>query len=294
VSEARLNIAARLDRVQEHVAELDRRIEAFIKDESAYLIEPEPTCDPDEIRVYITALRNPPMREWAPIISDVVNGLRGSLDNMVWALSISHQKSLSASVPRGRITSSGPFLRWKDIGFPVVDREVDWRGAFMGQLWAIDPALESIFRNVQPFVTGKNRPEREPIRISHELWNINKHRHVSLARVWAGGGETEVRITADPPFEHLKFRTMGVARSGILKLKAKTKLATAVPTFKIAVDFEVPTATRLNMPVNVEHNIPFNIAFKRGYPGFGCLAIETLESVHDAARDLLGRLHSYL
>lgn len=284
MSEARLNIEARLNRVQEHVAELDRRIGSFIKDESAYLIEPEQAPDRDEIWIHVTALRNPPLREWAPIFSDVVNGLRGSLDNIVWALSANHQRRLGNPPPRGRIPSGS---QWRDVVFPVVIDQAHWNGRCVQCLWAIDPSLTNTFRDVQPFVTGKNQPEREPVAIAHELWNVNKHRHVSLSTVWTGGEETEIGVTPDPPFEQLKFRTVWVARRGVLKLKARTKVASVSPLFRVSAINAPASLSNIGFPVNVEHGIPFDIAFKRGYPGYGLLAIETLEAVHATACKLL-------
>ncbi|HSH61391.1 MAG TPA: hypothetical protein VK988_17465 [Acidimicrobiales bacterium] len=276
------------------MAELDRRIRGFIEDDGTYRIEPEQAPDRNEIWVYITVLRNPPVREWAPIFSDVVNGLRASFDNMVWALSARRQRGLKKPVPSTRIEPSGPFGRWRNVAFPVVTDSSQWRRTCERNLWAIDQTLVDTFRNVQPFMTGQNRPEREPICIAHELWNVDKHRHVALARLWVGGKETEIRVTANPPLERLQFRTIWVAQGRVFKSKTKTKIATAVPLFTVSAVNVPGNPTHVGFPVSVEHGIPFDISFKRGYPGFGCLAIETLESVHETARDLLRTLRRHL
>lgn len=286
VSEARRQIKARLQRTQLHFDALESKIREFVEGEDSYLVEPEQRADTNKVVLWGTALRNPPLLAWTPIVSDVVHGLRASLDNLLWAISLREQRRLGLPTPRARVTKSGPFKRWLDISFPIVIDNDKWAIQSERKLWAISDHARQIIRELQPFATASNAPEREPLAVVQEIWNIDKHRHVPLVSVWTGGDEIEIRIRPSIPLPGLRFNTTWMAPRRTLKLHKKTELAHAEPTGII-----LPGTA---FAVEMDHGIPFDIVFKRGYPGFGMSVMDILEAAQAGTEQLLNRVEPFL
>ena len=296
MGQARRNISTRLDRVEQHLTELDRSVDAFVGYPGTYAVEAEQDPDGNEVGVYITALEQPPSVEWAPIIGDIVNGLGAALDNLVWSLSVKYQRRLHRAIPRGQIVYRGPFEAWRKVAFPVVVDPSLWPRVSTPRLRFIDPALTHTFLNEQPFSRRKHRPEREPLAVAHELWNVDKHRHVTVTSVWAGGEKTEIPITV-PSLPGYEFPDpVWVAPRRVLKLKAKLKVAVAptiirTPSARIGgIEVRDLSIRRPGLPMEVHPKIPFEMAFKRGYPGYGVGVVDTLKAVHETARRLVTTL----
>jgi hypothetical protein len=278
--------------VEEHLKTLHEHIRAFLYDEGTYRVEPKQD-NHAELVICITVLRGPPSLEWAPLISDIVNGLRASLDNLVWAVSVTEQKRQGNPPPRARIPNGNP---WRQIGFPVVLDSAKWGARRRESLRFINSALCDVFRDVQPFVTGKSAPEREPLAITHQLWNVDKHRHVPLVSVLAGGKETEIRIVPQPPIPGIDFRKRWVAGPRVFKLNRKTELARVRYVDMVAplAGLSMAPVPPMGMYLNVEHEIPFQVTFQRGFPGYRRDVLDVLNSVHKTARSLVHRLQSEL
>ncbi len=284
---------ARLDRVEAHLATLNKHIRSFVEDEHTYRVEAEQSYDRAERIVYGTALQRPPSLEWAPLISDIVNGLRSSLDNVIWALSVRQQRPLGNPPPRGKIPGDSP---WRDVCFPVVTKESDWPARRGQALRFVNRSLLPLLRDVQPFVTGQQAPEREPLAVAHELWTIDKHRHVPLVSVWAGGEETQIRVVPARPIPGVEFRTSSVAGARVLRLNAKTELARIRCVDRVArlAGLSMAPVPPMGMYLDVEHNVSFQITFKSGIPGYRQDVEDVLSAVHRTTLSLVNDLRSHL
>src|SRR3990172_1324265 len=172
------DFSAKLERALVHVANLADAIQGFI-DGGAYAIEIDSDSKAFEYILRGRVHKDTPSREWGLFIGDAVNNLRSALDNLIWQLTVL-EKGPAPDDPL-------PFgSEWRDVRFPIIIRPASWAKAARKNLWGVRPSLRADIEALQPFVTGKNAPEREPLAVLEELWNIDKHRHLHLAQCFVG------------------------------------------------------------------------------------------------------------
>jgi hypothetical protein len=181
------NPQAKIDRARENLDVLDKRIRDFAHNTYTVDIQGQWLTEPTESWksrkegdwiIWAHASADPPEREWGAIIGDVVHGLRSALDQLAWGLSVAHQATLNVTPPSGLILQGDP---WRSVWFPICKSPSAWdHGAVPTQLQFIDQGLLAVLKPLQPFMTGQNAPDREPLAMLQELWNIDKHRHLHL------------------------------------------------------------------------------------------------------------------
>jgi hypothetical protein len=161
----------KLKRAYLHLNELQQSMKAFVQSNpyKSWVdpMKPEPPYVESFI-VRVKEEKRPPREEWGAVIGDVVHNLRSSLDHLIWELT----KDFQGGVPPSPL----PKKKWREIEFPV--QRVENRGKFDQALWGIDPRLKASIEDLQPHKAAE--PESEPLWILHDLWNIDKHRHVHL------------------------------------------------------------------------------------------------------------------
>jgi hypothetical protein len=186
---------AKLRRAQTHLALL-HKLEESLRDGEVYRTFTECAPETGEVIVYGEPRRGSPTAEWGVVIGDIVHNLRSALDHLVWALTLAYQPG----PPPNSVPRKGPGSEWKDVAFPIytdpypLDASgnlIPWRNAKEPKsLWGIDPVLRADFEELQPFKRkgnpalvqlGTDNPAFDPLAILHNLWNIDKHRHVNLA-----------------------------------------------------------------------------------------------------------------
>jgi hypothetical protein len=275
--------AAKVQRAYVHVQTLESLIESFTANAYRVDMKRDDMVDPDtamgDVVIFASATEDPPSELWGPIIGDAVHDLRSALDQLVWALSVAHQANPPPPdpIPRGN--------PWRQIAFPICLNESAWVSAVQNQLWAIDPALAAGIKTLQPFETGKLAPEREPLAVLQELWNIDKHRHLHLVNAtvelhdvlsvnpFPHGDETDELMTLD--FEIVSKRAAG-------ELVGETEVGRArmVPKPGGLIAVSIPE-------MHMNARIAIQVAFDQGAPAYGAGVIETLRSLGNATKTVI-------
>ncbi len=114
-------------------------------------------------------MKEPPQALFGLLISDIVNALRGALENLVWELSVKH----SGPPPPNPLPFRDP---WRKVRSPVVIGASTWPSMSRRNLWAVDPTLLTKFERLQPFRRRKRHLMRHEFWVLDELWSIDKHR----------------------------------------------------------------------------------------------------------------------
>ena len=186
---------SRVRRADVHLKSLDGLLRRFVRG-GAYEVTGErdlKTWPPTEVdplkiggpdawtrEVVLTARvhRQPPVEQVSLRVADVVNSLRATLDNLVWALSVE-----SHTPPKDPIPPRDP---WRLVAFPIVLKRGEWKDACSRQLRFVDPAMHTRFQRLQPFFRRKEKPWRDNLAVLDQLWNIDKHRHLHLTDAFLG------------------------------------------------------------------------------------------------------------
>lgn len=244
---------AKLGRSRDHFGILVELVAAFRRD--AYRVEAQNDW-PNSMQVVVFAepLRDPPAREWGPIIGDIVHNLRSALDNMVYALA-SFREGPAPDPVEGK---------WARLAFPVRRTDAEWRSIRSDRLWALDDTEADAIRGLQPFSTGQESPEREPLMILEALWNIDKHRHLHLV-----GATFELAdVISVRPFDSapdIPLKVISQRAAG--PLKDRTEIAR----------LEQVGPPWTNMPeAHADLRFTPDVAFGEGHPAYGGSLLETL------------------
>jgi hypothetical protein len=260
---------AKVARAQEHFRTLDDLVVAFSAE--AYRVELENDwTDSGDVIVFVEAVREPPALDWGPLIGDVVHNLRSALDNVIWALSDSGARGPAPNpVPR-----KGP---WRNVVFPVVLDSADWKSRVGLNLWALDTAQVAVLKKLQPFFTGQQAPDREPLAVLDELWNIDKHRHLHLVNA-----TLELReVGSSPPFPgapNVEFEIVSKRAPGPVEGRTEIGRARLIPG-------EVKA---MNMPeMHMNPSVPVDVAFDQGPPAHGGLLLHSLGQMGQTVESII-------
>lgn len=164
----------KIDRADLHISEIRQAVEGFFKSKP-YRIEGEPYDDGSKVSLRLFVLKDAPTSEIGVLVGEVIHDLRSALDQLVWSLTLSHQRR----APRLPLPGYGVRCWWRYVGFPIAEDSEDWPGARHSRLKGIDPALVGMFKEEQPFAPGK-LAKRDPLLLMQELWNTDKHRTVNV------------------------------------------------------------------------------------------------------------------
>jgi hypothetical protein len=279
---------AKTDRADVHVSDLANRVVAFANKAYRVHMEQDFWSEPDPqglVIIWAEADRDPPLLEWGPIIGDIVHGYRSALDQLVWGLSVDYQATLGVAPPRGRIPYGNA---WRKIGFPICLGSDAWKSAKTAQLWAIDPAHLAVLKGLQPFETGKNAPEREPLAVLQELWNIDKHRHLHLVNATV---ELTDVLTVNPfpdladPHGLMDVEFEIVSKRAPGPLEGRTEIGRArmvrKPGGLIAVNFP---------QMHMNPSMAIDPSFDQGYPAYGGRVLHTLSEIGKTVEAILAAL----
>lgn len=277
---------AKVARANENLSALGSLIAAFKSEAHRVHMEPEFWTEPVEswsadVIVWAEATSEPPSRYWGAIIGDIVHGFRSALDQLAWELSVSHQAAKGVVPPAGRIPWGDP---WRDIWFPICLTPNAWEGVASKHLWAMDPALVASLKPLQPFCTGKDAPEREPLAVLQELWNIDKHRHLHLVNATV---ELVDVVSVNPfpdlppdPLTELEFKIVSQRGPGPLVGRAEVGRASFIrkPGGLVAVS---------HPHMHMEPDIAVDVAFEEGYPAYGGGVLHTLGQIRETVEAIL-------
>lgn len=280
---------AKADRAYEHLQTLTELISAFAT--KAYSVamhpdfwtEPMPPANGDVI-IWAEATEPPPSILWGPIIGDIVHGFRSALDQLAWGLSVEQQAPTPP--PSDPIPRDNP---WRNIRFPICQSCDAWKSGVKNQLWAIDPALVAKLKPLQPFVTGKNAPDREPLAVLQELWNIDKHRHLHLVNATV---ELHDVLTVNP-FEgmadpddllaNLEFEVVSKRAPGPLVNRTEIGRARLIRKPGGLIAMSLPQ-------MHMNPRVAVDVAFDQWYPAYGGRVLHTLGQIGEAVEAILAAI----
>lgn len=288
---------AKIDRADKHIRALARMILAFRK--LAYGVEAQPAfwsepigSNADDLIIFAQATEDPPSLKWGPLIGDIAHGLRSALDQVAWGLSVAHQASLGNTPPPDPIP---PGNRWRDIAFPICRDARKWRSIWGSKMWAADPALMAVLERFQPYFSGKNPADREPLAVLDELWNIDKHRHLHLVN-----STIELRdVVSAKPFPgipDIAFEVISKTAPGPLVGPTEIGRARMIrrPDGRLTApmagpDGEMsPGILATNLPqVHMNPDLAVDVAFDQGAPAYGGSVLKTLRSLRKTVQNIV-------
>lgn len=211
-------------------------------------------------------LRKPiPVVRWGVLIGDVINNLRGALDNLVFALTDANFGPPPNPVPHND--------QWRDLKFPIAKTGAFWKKtAIPKNLWGLRPRQQARLKKLQPFYRrDEANVPRHWLVVLDELWNADKHRTVNIVREHHG-------------WESLEFHPPGIEKwVDVHVFRARDfgpfiDDTEEIARFRIAARsdrmFNRAFAKSLNM--QVYPNLVFEVAFDEGPPAFGANVIQRL------------------
>jgi len=272
-------------------------MEESLRNSGAYRVFTERDPETGEIIVYGEPRREAPTPEWGVVIGDIVHNLRSALDHMVWALTVANGNAPPAVIPKGKAGKP-----WRDISFPIYTdpyptdhggKLIPWSQSKEPQsLWGIDPSLRADFESLQPFMSrgnpgliqlGTEDPSYAPLAILHNLWNIDKHRHLHLTVFTVGYKDLFGPPTS--PQTPGGVNRLNFAPNPRGSFEGRTEFG------RLSWDGgPVPTevARRLNPSVF------FDIAFEDGPPVYGGRVTQTLDGPFYEVQRILQRFEQHL
>jgi hypothetical protein len=282
---------AKLGRAQAHL-NLPHHMEKSLLDGDNYTVSTERDSKTGKIIVYGEPSREAPIPEWGVVIDDIVHNLRSALDHLVWQLTLAE-----GHVPPPTVSG-----KWRRITFPIFVTDprrkdssgnaIPWRVEPPDSLWGINPSLGAEFEDLQPFKrkedstliqVGMGNPAYSPLAILHDLWNIDKHRHINLAVFNVGFKEP----FGPPPIPRIP---KGIDRQRFdLNPKGSFEGRTEFGTFSWD-GGPVPRAIARHLKPTVF----FDVAFADGPPAYGGHIYPTLDAILGEVASVLERFERHL
>ena len=280
---------AKITRAYEHLSALAVLITTFsaeaytVEAQPDFWTEPSPPANGDVV-IWAEASKEPPSRIWGPIIGDIVHGFRSALDQLIWGLSVSYQATRGIGPPPDPIPRGDP---WRDVWFPVCTSDNAWNDrAVPNQLRFIEPSLIAQLKPLQPFMTGRDAPDREPLAVLQELWNIDKHRHLHLVNATV---ELHDVLTVNP-FEgandpdglmaSLEFEVVSKRGPGPLIDRTEIGRARLVRKPGGILGMTLPQ-------MHMNPRVAIDVAFDQGYPAYGGRVLQTLSQIAEMVEAIL-------
>ncbi len=224
------------------------------------------------------------------IITDVVNSLRVALDNLTWGLSVAHSGK-SDPPPPDPIPFASP---WRKVRFPVVIDSARWESSSKKSLRFVDPHVRAVFKAAQPFERRKHDPERDEIAVLEELWNIDKHRHLTVAEFWVGLDRIESTMenfygglpVVGPTGEKEEFAP-GHFDGHTFQVISQREPGPFIDGAELGRAVEVGSIRTLGPQVHMDAVLTRDVAFEEGPPAYGGRVIETLERIEGVVRNVV-------
>lgn len=262
------SIWLRLGRADEHRVALQESVKGFLGD-NPYGVTTQFLSDERAVSIYVDRMSVPEherqLRKWGIAVGDIAHNLRSSLDNLAWL----------ATEASGMPPPERPGDPYRDVSFPLVREEGRWMAARERCLWGVPDKMIPVFYGSQPFVTGPNEPEREPLAVLHALWNFDKHRAAPVL-------ETDLKLSgAERVPEELGVEQLSMRREpfqdGVEMARFTYGEGVRQRDVSAALDYYL--------------RFVFSAAFGAGISGLqpGALLLDTVMSLYNATQDVLLR-----
>lgn len=167
----------KLDRAHEHTRALDGQVTRWLeRNRHAFVRKLDP--DTGETVVTYQGMTEPP--DLAPIVGDALQNLRSALDHLAFALSVAYSGHVSDDAA-------------ESIAFPIRQKappEGQEDGSLVNNIRLIDPAAQTVIKELQPYLLGPDLYHTHPLWALNELARIDRHRflHTVGAPVQHGTG----------------------------------------------------------------------------------------------------------
>jgi hypothetical protein len=234
-----------------------------------------PVLESELMGIYLQVNQPLPLIHWGVIIGDIAHDLRSALDQLVWELSLHHQRKLG--FPHGAPEKTLPYSSgWRHCYFPVCNKDTGWLGHVSDKLRFIGQNLTTIIDNEQPY-HFRRRYQRHWLWLLDELWNRDKHRAVAITAMYglasgvgfttrAGETMTLDEIRAQYEFERLSIRGGGRFVDG-MRLAA------------IVVRRRDPKPPHQNFNLRVQTRVRVQPVFEKTPPTYGALVIPKMREI---------------
>lgn len=268
----------KLKRANEHLKVLYDHVNTFLHEPpDPYLVTVEPdeqhlgtgTDAADKFRLVLKpGTKLVPTMEWGTMVGDILHNLRSALDHLAWELTVANSGPAPADPVGGK---------WKRVGFPILTDRARWSDLGMEAVWGIGPDPAARIEELQPYNTGQDAPERQPLAVLHELWNRDKHRTVAVVV-----DMLEFRGLATPPLlpGSPQITTRVLQRRPIGPVEDGAVLAVVAISPSAPIDI-----VREYVKMNV--SFTFDVAFEDGPPAHGEKLIAGIERLSDVVKLIL-------
>lgn len=258
----------KLKRADLHIRSLYNSVKTFIEGDPYGFtreVDPNPGKYLQVVIYRANILTNPPVVEWGTMIGDVIHNLRSALDHLVWQLAVLHSGPAPNPLPR-----RSP---WRGVQFPIAYSAQAFQSMQPIYLWGTDPKLLAEFERLQPYSTGQ--PDRHPLWVLHELWNIDKHRFPPIV-----GTLTKIEkfgyispTDAQVEFPSADFGPF-VQDAEVFRVNIISNPWEGEPQMDV-------------YPVSI-----FDVAFEEGPPAYGGRVIQTVNRLYEFVTTLLMQFQS--
>lgn len=184
----------KFQRAQEHLNELEVRIAQWRRTIGSS-IHGEP--DPEDPRYQIFFFRNDPIppEKLSPIIGDVVQNLRASLDHLTYELATAYSGRLSKK-------------RETNTAFPIQSNEGEFRKGSAGLLGLIGSEAGDVLQRLQPHYTRPDKgPQWDLLWQLQELSVADRQENLAVVNTVVGRWTIESIVPADVDPAGAWFRT---------------------------------------------------------------------------------------
>jgi hypothetical protein len=213
--------------------------------------------------IHVTLKKTIPTLAWGVRIGEIVNNLRGALDNLAYAIADSN----AGPPPPNPISYNDP---WRRVSFPVVMTEKYWKDTIVkDRAWCFRPGQLARLKKLQPFYRRQPaNADRHWLRVLDELWNIDKHRTIHVVSVHPG--VEGITLGPNDLLQYIEVKFICVRPPGPVKGDA-----VEIARFRSAMRRD-RMALYAQADVKVNTGLTFTIAFDEGAPAYGANVMETL------------------
>lgn len=156
----------RIRHAEEYLDTLQDQVKAWMDDNPYSLID-QTNADLTRYSIILRVVKEPPLKKWSLIASDIVHNLRCALDHYIYAIAI--YESGQEIPPDNRL-----------LMFPISDTCEKFREQDRRRLKALSQPVRTAIESVQPY----NRPHKiffPLLTLLRDFDDINKHRLLTVA-----------------------------------------------------------------------------------------------------------------
>jgi len=258
------DINRKIERAEEHLDDLQARIEKWAKTEPVEIVHHHDT----ETGWHTLRVKNvpEPPEDWVDILGDFAGDLRSSLEWMVEALVLANNGTPNTKQQ-----------------FPIVFEAKD---AHLVKVFlrgvADEPA--ALIDALQPY-HGPNRSQPEPLEVLSDLANVDKHHHPHAVTIWTKKFLDELARSGDRGISVLAFRPLDTCKITETSVVGAARFVNETPLVGLRVD---PPTAKVEMELEIP--IDIDIAFSNGgtvtFDQIRGLAI-TVRAVFDVLRPFM-------